>query len=152
MRLPPEEGGPAGKCARLNKSLYGTQDASRIWQGDYITHLAGEGWRQGVASAALIYRESDGGRGAVHGDDFMVLGGGVTLSEVDRCLGPRFAGAPSAVEIEGDQRRVDMILRELGLDRPGSKGLESPASNLSFHEAKAREALPTLDAAGVRSH
>eukprot|EP00959_Pyramimonas_sp_CCMP1952_P324219 6785802-Pyramimonas_sp.AAC.1 len=45
-----------------------------------------------------------------------------------------------------------MILRELGLDRPGPKGLESPAAKLSFHEATAREALPTLDAAGIRSH
>ena len=52
-----------------------------------MARLSSEGREQGVAFAAPARRESDAGRGAVRGDDFMALGDDVTSSEVVRCPG-----------------------------------------------------------------
>ena len=86
IKMPAEDG---GGCARLLRSLYGTQDAASTWQGDWTDQLGQDGWTAGLASPAVIYRKKDEGRGLVHGDDFMVLGDSVTLKEVDEKLKER---------------------------------------------------------------
>ena len=56
VRLPEEDG---GGCARLLRSMYGTQDAASVWQSDWSKQLEQDEWRMGVASPALIYRPRD---------------------------------------------------------------------------------------------
>ena len=134
--------------------MYGTQDAASVWQSDWSSQLEEAGWRMGVASPALIFRPSDEGRGVVHGDDFMVLGDDTTLKEIEVKLKERYdikcsgvlggsseddkevvflnrvfryvPGASPALEIESDQRHVELLIKELGLEKD-SNGLDVPA-------------------------
>ena len=61
------------KVGRFIKSNYGTQDASHIWQLDYVNLICGElgGFRRGKHSAALSHNPNHDVRMAVHGDDFV---------------------------------------------------------------------------------
>ena len=70
MKLPAGDRQKYGedKVGRLVKSMYGTQDASHIWQLDY----AG-GFRRGKHSAAYFHFPNQGVRMAVHGDDFVCV-------------------------------------------------------------------------------
>ena len=58
IRLPAEDGQKHGedKVGRLVKIMYGTQDASHIWQLDYVNLISGElgCFRRGEHSAALF--------------------------------------------------------------------------------------------------
>ena len=49
-----------GKVGRLVKSMYGTQDASHIWQLDYVNLICGEtgGFRRGKHTAKLFHNIS----------------------------------------------------------------------------------------------
>ena len=54
----------------------GTQDASHIWQHDYVTLLFGDlvgGYRRGKHSAALFHNPNECAKMAVHGDDFVCV-------------------------------------------------------------------------------
>ena len=63
------------KVGRLVKNMHGTQDASHIWQLDYVNLICGElgGFRRGKHSAALFHNPIQDVRKAVHGDDFCVF-------------------------------------------------------------------------------
>ena len=87
IRLPEDQG---GQCVKLLRSMYGTQDASKIWHSDWAILMEAKQWRIGAASPAVLFRESDGGRGLVHGDDFMVLGDQETLDDVNQTLSERY--------------------------------------------------------------
>ena len=50
--------------------MYGTQDASAIWQRDYTDVLDKEGHVAGKANPALFYNAHEDSRSLVHGDDF----------------------------------------------------------------------------------
>ena len=60
---------------RLVKSMYGTQDASHIWQLDHVNLICGEfgGFRRGKHSAALFHNPNKDVGMPVHGDVFMCL-------------------------------------------------------------------------------
>ena len=77
IRLPAEDRQKYGedKVGRLIKSMYGTQDASHIWQLDYLNLICGElgGFRRGKHSAALFHNTNQDVRVAVHGGDFVCL-------------------------------------------------------------------------------
>ena len=55
--------------------MCGTQDASHIWQLDYVNLICGElgGFRRGKHRAALFHNPNQDVRMAVHGDDFVCL-------------------------------------------------------------------------------
>ena len=59
IRLPAEDCQKYGEdlVGRLVKSMYGTQDASHIWQLDYVNLICGElgGFRSGKHSAVLSH-------------------------------------------------------------------------------------------------
>ena len=65
----------ADKVGRLVKNMYGTQDASHIWQLDHVNLVCGEhgGFQRGKHSAALFHNPNQDVRVAVHGDDFVCL-------------------------------------------------------------------------------
>ena len=77
IRVPAEDRQKYGedKVGRLIQNMYGTQDASHIWQLDYVTLIGGElgGCRRGKHSAALFHDSSEDVRMAVHGDDFVFV-------------------------------------------------------------------------------
>ncbi|CAK0906615.1 unnamed protein product, partial [Prorocentrum cordatum] len=176
VRLPEEEG---GGVARLLRSMYGTQDAASVWQSDWSRQLWEDSWRMGVASPAVFYRSSDEGRGLAHGDDFMVLGDEITLKEIEtklterydiKCtgiLGPdsgdakevvflnrvlRYVdGSTPAVEIESDQRHVELLIKELGLENE-SKGLDVPSVKKTEADIDYEAKLSTLPLDEVRRY
>ena len=73
------------KVDRLIKSMYGTQDASHIWQFDDVNLICGElgGFRRGKHSAALFHNPNQGMRMAMHGDDFVCLSDDDRLKHID---------------------------------------------------------------------
>ena len=72
VRLPVEDRQKYGedKVGRLIKSMYGTRDASHMWQLDYVTLICGElgGFRRGKHNAALFHNSNEDVRMAVCGE------------------------------------------------------------------------------------
>ena len=66
---PPAELHRPGLVAKLNKTLYGTQDASNAWQTLWSEHLRSNGFENGASNPAL-YR-SELVSGLCHVDDFV---------------------------------------------------------------------------------
>ena len=68
--------------------MYGTQDASHIWQLDYLNPICGElgGFRRGKHSAALFHNSNEDVRMAVCGDDFVCLPDDDGLIHIDNLL------------------------------------------------------------------
>ena len=77
IKLPAEDRQKCGedKVGRLIKSMYGTQDASHIWQLDCVNLTCGKlgGFRRGKHSAALFHHPNQDVRMAVQGDNFECL-------------------------------------------------------------------------------
>ena len=61
--------------------MYGTQDASHIWQEDHVALLKANGYRQGLSNGAVFYNEAEDTRCLVHGDDLLVLGPQASLDK-----------------------------------------------------------------------
>ncbi|CAK9027043.1 Reverse transcriptase Ty1/copia-type domain-containing protein, partial [Durusdinium trenchii] len=83
----PEEGDIVG---RLNRGMYGFRDASHAWMLDWQELLRGGGYRVGAANPALFYNAEECSRGAVHGDDFYVLGPVEAVDKVKELLGSKY--------------------------------------------------------------
>ena len=90
IKLPTEDRQKYGedKVGRLVKSMYGTQDASHIWQLDCMNLICGElgGFRRSKHSAALFHNRNHDVRLAVHGDDFVCLSDDDGLKHIDSLL------------------------------------------------------------------
>ena len=70
----PEGDEEEGCCALLKRTMYGTQDASAIWQGDYAELLLGSGFKHGSTNSYIFYQPEWGVRVLVHGDDIVQQG------------------------------------------------------------------------------
>lgn len=86
--LPPGYEEP-GYVARLNRTMYGTQDAGRIWMETWVQELVKRDIKMGRTCPALL--RGDRVCGFCHGDDFCVVGSGVRLAWFDGLLKKRFA-------------------------------------------------------------
>ena len=77
---------------RLGKGMYGTQDASHIWQLDYVNLICGElgGFRRGKHSAALFHNPNQDVRMAVHGAGFVLLSDDDGLKHIDSLLKSKY--------------------------------------------------------------
>ena len=72
VTLPPGAG-QEGYCAILKKTMYGTQDASHVWQEDYSNHVKRKHSHQGQAWTSVFRHDELDIKLLVHGDDFLVL-------------------------------------------------------------------------------
>ena len=61
-------------CGKLEKSMYGTRDASQNWEEEYSETLKEIGFSRGKASPCVFYHKDKAIRLVVHGDDFTLLG------------------------------------------------------------------------------
>ena len=133
------------ECGLLMKPMYGTQDAPKIWQSQYTNLLESANIKRGRSHASVFYRDSDGTRIVVHGDDFLVLSDSQGLQEIDDLLLSAYElkrlgtlsfeegdnreirglnrlirvgrhNGPQGVFLEPDRRHVDVLIRELGLE------------------------------------
>ena len=80
------------KSWQIDKSGYGTQDASHIWQLHYVSLICAEsgGLRGGKHSAALFYNPKEDEGMAVHGDDFVCLSVDEGLKHIDKLLKSKY--------------------------------------------------------------
>ena len=53
--------------------MYGTQDASNLWQKHYTDLISKQDYRPGVSNRAVFYSQSQDARMLVHGDAFVLL-------------------------------------------------------------------------------
>ena len=94
IRLPAEDRQKYGedKVGRLINSMYGIQDASHIWQLDYVNQICGElgGFPRGKHSAALFHNPIQDVTMAVHGDDFVCLSDDDGLKHIDSLLKSKY--------------------------------------------------------------
>ena len=93
------------KVGRLIKSMYGTQDASHIWQLDNVDLLCRElgGFPRGKHSATLFHNPNQDVRMTVHSDDYACLSDDDGLKHIDSLLKSKYTGferreKPSVVE------------------------------------------------------
>ena len=68
---PPSELHRPGLVAKLNKTMYGTQDASNAWQKLWREHLRSNGFELGASNPAL--HRSELVSGFRHGDYFVIV-------------------------------------------------------------------------------
>jgi len=137
----PDEIAEAGHCAKLNRTMYGTQDAARLWGELWANHLEkGHEYQIGKSSRALY--QSKCLQGLCHGDDFVgvasekhvqnlrrtleevfevkqvgLIGFAEHLDKEQRVLS-RFVNVNTdkeQMEVEDNPKHVEMVLEELGM-------------------------------------
>ena len=125
IRLPTEDRQKYGedKVGRLIKSMYGTQDASHIWELDDVKMISGElgGFRRGKHSATLSHNPNEDVRMAVHGDDFGCLSDDDGLKHIDSLL-KYTAKCMGTLGIEDSDVRSFLLLNRVfrvGTDQTG---------------------------------
>ena len=165
----PEGDRQEGFCGKLVKSMYGTRDASAIWQRSYTELLIRAGFAKNQAWPSCFYHEGYGGiRVLVHGDDFVVLADDAgqkyledTLRSkydlrVDGSIGPgerhqQFAvlnrivtynEQEGSVSYEADPRHVDQMVRDLEMEN--CKPVKTPSEKMSATEANLKLTTPTI--------
>ena len=128
-----------GLVAKLNKTMYGTQDASNAWQKLWSEHLRNNGFELGASNPALCRSELV--NGFCHGDDFVTAAAEDQIEVFGKMLQDKFdtrrigmIGAAKhldkelevlhrsvrvindeLMEIEADQKHVPRLLEDLGL-------------------------------------
>ena len=75
------------------KIMYGTQDASHIWQLDHVNLICEEsgGFRRSKHNATLFHNSNEHVKLAVHGDDFVCLSDDDGLNPIDTLPKPKCA-------------------------------------------------------------
>ena len=101
---PPAELHRPGLVAKLNKTVYGTQDASNAWQKLWGEHLRNNSFELGASNSAL-YR-SELLNGFCHGDDFVTAAAEDQIEIFGKMLQDKF-----------DTRRIGMISAARHVDK-----------------------------------
>ena len=173
----PEGDESPGQCARLVRTMYGTQDASAIWQETYTELLQKYNIQSGTAWPSIFYdRESDA-RFLVHGDDFVVLGDDEAQARIEKILAEKFEfrvdGSLGPDESDGsvmsvlnrilefdkntgvlsyepDPRHAEIIVKQLNLS--DAKGVNTPSVKETGEDAfKESKPLNSEDSRMYRS-
>ena len=165
--LPEGEEQP-GKCAKLVRTMYGTQDASSVWQETYTSLLREHGVQNGTAWPAIFFDPTTEARFMVHGDDFVIVGDEDAQNHIEQILAKKFefrvdgALGPGAkrnvmtvlnrlieydeasgvLKYEADPRHAQLIVKGLSLE--GGKPVNTPGEKLSSEDAF--KEFPALDA------
>ena len=155
-----------GLLAKLNKTMYGTQDASNAWQKFWCEHLRNNGFDLDASNLALYRPELV--NGFCHGDDFVTAAAEDQI-EVGKLLQEKFdtrrigmIGAAKhldkasevlhrsvrvindeLMEIEADQKHVLRLLEDLGLVQ--GNVVKTPRVKLSAAESNAIENSSILE-------
>ena len=131
--------------------MYGTQDASHIWQLDYVNLICGVlgGFRRGKHSAALCHNPIQDVRMAVHGDDFVCLSDDDGFKHLDSLLKSKYTAKDMGtlllllnrvfrvgvdqtgqyLDIELDLRHATLIISQSGCNT-STKAVTTPRENL----------------------
>ena len=87
------------------KVLYGTREASRLWQDHYSKVLCDNGWLRGKIFPATFYHALHDVRLACHGDDFICEGTDKGIDELETVMRSNFeAKAEGRIGPNGDKK------------------------------------------------
>ena len=92
-----------GMCAKLDKALYGTQDAAFNWSRAYTEFMGGSGFRRGLRVPSIFYHPDRKTAACVHGDDLVTSGRDVELNWFKGTCQERFE---TKIRVGYDQERV----------------------------------------------
>ena len=180
----PEEDRSAedGDCiGRLKHMMYGMRTAANAWMRDWQKVLEFAGYAVGRANPALFYNKQRDSRGAVHGDDFYVLGGRTAVDHIasvlaakydmresyrlgfgahcksaarvlNRVVSLHFQNGRKVVQIEPDARHADLIIRTLGLDGDKTKTLSHPSAKPEDSDVERFKFSPVLPPESATSY
>jgi hypothetical protein len=153
--------------------MYGFRDASNGWMRDWQSLLLNDGFEVGKANGALFLHPTRKLRGAVHGDDFFVLGNRKQLDEMGKLLASKYSVREShrlgfsdhcvkeatilnrvvklhrgddgkkEVHVMADQRHVEIVHSSLGFNSR-TKAVNSPMQRTSDSEFVRRSRDPEL--------
>ena len=155
---PPSELHRSGPVAKLNKTMYGTQDESNAWQELWCEHFRSNGFELGASNPALYRLKLV--NGFCHGDDFVTAAAEDQLEIFRHLLREKFdtrcigiIGAADhldkemevlhrsvrvinseLMEMEADQKHVPQLLKDLGLTQCNL--VKTPRTKLSASEAE----------------
>ena len=159
--------------------MYGTQDASNIFQWHYTELLTGAGHHVGKSCPAVFYNKEEDVRTFVHGDDFAALGDEEALDNLDKLLSSRYElkrvgtlgtgqncvreisflnkivrlieddNGELCFEVEADQRHAEIILQEMG--PTSGKEVDTPEVKDKDGEAVSSPRCTALDTKQYRS-
>ena len=177
IELPDEDklDGDGDVVGRLKRNMYGCRDASHGWMKDWQALLASGGYQVGEANPALFFNEDKFSRGAVHGDDFYVLGPKFAIDDMKELLGSKYqmreahrlgfsegcvrsatvlnrvvelgeSDGRKWVRIEPDKRHVELIWRAVGMNSK-SNGVTTPSIKPTDEQAHQLQFSPELPAA-----
>ena len=92
IKLLPEDKNPQGdQVGKLSRMMYGLRDVSNRWMRGWQPLLKEDDFAVGQPSGALFLNQVRRLRGAVHGDDFFVLGVRKQLDEVGKLLASKYS-------------------------------------------------------------
>ena len=74
MKIPKEMGMPSNTVAKQVRCVYGTRDASKLWEDTYTVCLENMGFKTGVANPCIFHHAEKDLMVVVHGDDLTTLG------------------------------------------------------------------------------
>ena len=133
---------------KLKKAMYGTRDAPQIWSQVVQDAMEGLGYKQSAFQPAVYYHPDQDVIVVVHVDDFLATGDGQVLEVLYTELSKKFdikrkmlsleddrettylnrtlKLSEEGVEIIGDKKHSDILLREWGLQE-GSKEVSTPS-------------------------
>ncbi|CAK0805504.1 unnamed protein product, partial [Prorocentrum cordatum] len=138
------------KCGLLLKSWYGTQDASKIWQGDYTELLEEHGYKAGVSCPAVFYKEVDETRLLGHGDDFAVLAQQQDIDSFEATLGKKYEFKKTANLgfDEGDDKQAVFLNRVIEVSAGVPPGGGRPCRHAMIEPDKRRAEI-VIDELGL---
>ncbi|CAK9071194.1 Copia protein [Durusdinium trenchii] len=153
--------------AKLMRSMYGTQDASKIFEEDYQGWLKQNGGTFCSLCPAIFRFEERGLLGLVHGDDFLVVGEYAQLRWLDGILNKKYTAKwenlvgdgpgdkrsmtflnrlikyipdGADLEIEADTRHAEILLREFGFNET-TKGCDIPEDKMTQADLTGNQCL-----------
>ncbi|CAK0863589.1 unnamed protein product [Prorocentrum cordatum] len=138
------------KCGLLLKSWYGTQDASKIWQGDYTELLEEHGYKAGVSCPAVFFKEVDETRLLGHGDDFAVLAQQQDIDSFEATLGKKYEFKKTANLgfDEGDDKQAVFLNRVIEVSAGVPPGGGRPCRHAMIEPDKRRAEI-VIDELGL---
>ena len=169
VTLPPGDE-ETGKCALLLKSMYGTMDASHVWQSDYSQLLQDHDFTCGKAWPAVFRHSREDLTLLVHGDDFFVLADDDGQSFMKEVLKKRYEfrvdgymgmdesddshitvlnrlitldKKSGTISFEADPRHSEMIVRQLGLE--SARAVTTPNEKKRLTDVLAANGLPPVN-------
>ena len=149
--------------------MYGTQDASNVWQKTWGEQLQNNGYKLGGSHPSLFCSEHL--KGFCHGDDFAIAAAEEEVERFNNILSEKFEIRQTGMvghadhldkelevlhrtvrivndelmAVEADQKHVPLLLEDLGLSK--GNAVKTPRVKLSAAEAESIESSPLLEGA-----